>query len=121
MHLKVIRRLLQIPREHLVIGIRGELDNITNADVDDPKEALILLLEFLLVEHLDSQDAVFVHLEVKALIPIWVEVLFGNLCRPRLLAADGGYCEWVGLLKNIPFRKAISRDNCHAEIRLAGW
>lgn len=78
MHLKVIRRLLQVPREHLVclesadarilprrvptVGIRGELDNITNTNIDDPEEALVLLLEFLLVEYLDSQDAVLVHL-----------------------------------------------------------
>jgi len=35
--------------------------------------------------------------QVEALIPIWVEILLGNLCRPRLLATDGGYRERVGL------------------------
>lgn len=35
------------------ISIRSKLDNVANSDVDNAKEALILLLELLLVKYLD--------------------------------------------------------------------
>jgi hypothetical protein len=36
-----------------------QLDNITNPDVDDTQEALVLLFELLLVKYLHSEDTVF--------------------------------------------------------------
>lgn len=35
-------------------GIRCQLYDIADPDVDNSKEALVLLLEFLLVKHLDG-------------------------------------------------------------------
>lgn len=43
------------------VGVRGELYNVANSDVDNAKETLILLLELLLVEYLNSQYAVLIH------------------------------------------------------------
>lgn len=43
----------------LTVLTRGEVDNISYPYIDDSQEALILLLEFLLVEYLDGEDAVF--------------------------------------------------------------
>jgi hypothetical protein len=41
------------------ISAHVQVNHITNADIDDSQEALILLLEFLLVKDLDRKDAVF--------------------------------------------------------------
>jgi hypothetical protein len=75
----------------LTVSIWAELRNdISNTDVDDTQETLVLLLEFLLVKDLNCEDAIFVGatnecelmgffvirwrgtLQVKALIPVWV-------------------------------------------------
>lgn len=71
MHDEIVGRLLKVPSEHLVwrlcvstiltskgrerrtIGLRSKIGyDISDPDVDDAEEALILLLELLLVEHL---------------------------------------------------------------------
>lgn len=45
----------------LTVGIWTELRNdISNTDVDDTQETLILLLEFLLVKDLNCEDAIFI-------------------------------------------------------------
>jgi hypothetical protein len=41
------------------ISTSVQVDDIAYANIDHTKEALILLLELLLVEYLDSQDTVF--------------------------------------------------------------
>jgi hypothetical protein len=43
----------------VTFGSGCKLYNITNTNVDDAEEALVLLLELLLVEDLDRKDAVF--------------------------------------------------------------
>lgn len=48
------RRMIRTIATHL------EVDDISDAHVDHTEKALILLLEFLLVENLDGQDAIFV-------------------------------------------------------------
>jgi len=117
--LYVVGRLFEIPGEHLVISVGSQLDNVPDADIYDTEEALIPLLKLFLVEDLNSQNAVLVHLEIKALVPVWVEILLRDLRCLRLFAIDGGHCEGVWLLENISFRQAVGRDNCHAEVRLA--
>jgi hypothetical protein len=42
------------------VGVRSQLDDIADADVDDTEEALILFLELLLVKDLHCQDGILV-------------------------------------------------------------
>lgn len=77
-------------REH-TIGLSTNLGhNIANTNVDDTEEALVLLLELLLVKDLHCQNAVFIDtatrskrlrqeeqaedlsVQVEALVPIWI-------------------------------------------------
>ena len=44
----------------LTISIWGQLNDVADADVDDAQEALVLLLELLLVKDLHGEDAVLV-------------------------------------------------------------
>lgn len=44
----------------LTILTAGKVDDITNSDIDDSQEPLILLLELLLVKYLDRENAIFV-------------------------------------------------------------
>lgn len=45
----------------ITIGVWSKLYHIANADIDNAQEALVLLLEFLLVKDLNRQDAVLVY------------------------------------------------------------
>lgn len=46
---------------HLTISFGTQLGHdISNADVDDTEETLVLFLKLLLVEDLDGQDTIFV-------------------------------------------------------------
>lgn len=42
------------------ISVRTQLHDVSDADVDDTEEALVLLLELLLVKDLYGQDAVLI-------------------------------------------------------------
>ena len=54
----------------MLAGRVVEVDVVSYSDVDDSQEALVLLLELSLVEHLYDQDRVFGHVEVKGLVPV---------------------------------------------------
>jgi hypothetical protein len=86
------------------------------ADIDDAQEALVLLLELLLVKDLNREDAFFVHspvscvsvmrtcarrglrgsVHVEALVPVGIQRLLDDARGARLLAIDCGYGEGVG-------------------------
>lgn len=61
MNNEIVGRLLQVPREHLVVCIRRKLYDIADADIDDAQKTLILLLELLLIEDLNCKDCVLIH------------------------------------------------------------
>ena len=44
------------------ICIRGKLNDVADPNVDDAQEALVLLLELLLVEDLNCKNAIFIRL-----------------------------------------------------------
>jgi len=121
MYYEVIRRLFQVPGEHLVIGIRCKFNDVANSDIDDTEKALVLLLEFLLIKHLDGEDAVFVHRELKALVPVWVERLLRNKSCLGLFAIDRRDSKWIGVSKNISFVKTVGSDDCDAEVWFSWW
>lgn len=73
----------------------GELNDIADANVDDTEKTLILLLELLLVEHLNRQYAVLVCAEVKTLVPVGVQGPFRDGRRLGLLPIEGGDSEGV--------------------------
>ena len=52
---------MRFPEEWLCCTVTPnfQVDNAANPDVNDPQEALILLLELLLIEYLDGQYALF--------------------------------------------------------------
>ena len=88
-----------------------EVNHVANADVDHSQEALILLLEFLLVKDLDGEDAVFRRFpanaseigatlsewiaHVKNLIPVGVQGLLDHRCCSGLFSANGRYSEGI--------------------------
>ena len=130
----VVVGLFEIAREHLwtrvsrcdlcrrvppTVSASVKIYYRPDADVDDTQEALVLLLELLLVKYLNRQDAFFVHspipcvsverkrrrvwlwwracnVHVEALVPIGVQRLLDDARGARLLAIDGGYGEGVG-------------------------
>lgn len=83
---EIISRFLQVPGKHLVccgaivcqhacrqaqmsrgritIGVWSKLYHIANANIDNTQEALVLLLELLLVKDLNRQDAVLIYFAV---------------------------------------------------------
>lgn len=95
MYHKVISRFLEISREHLIFSIGGQFYHVPYPDIDDTKETLVLFLELLLVEYLNSQDAVLIHFEIKMFVPVWVQGTLGDLCGLCLLAVDGSDGERV--------------------------
>lgn len=97
----------------LTITAGIEIDDIADSDIDNAEKALVLLLELLLVEDLDGEDAVFCdspvgavstssaiserhYVHIKALIPVRVERLLYYARSPSLLAVDRGDGERVG-------------------------
>lgn len=43
------------------IGIKAKsMHDVSDPDIDDAQEALVLLLEFLLIKDLNSQNAIFI-------------------------------------------------------------
>lgn len=88
-----------------------QVNDAPDAHVDDAQEALVLLLELLLVKDLNCEYAVFgdapgewlavgvggqggdVHVE--ALVPVGVQRLLDHARGARLFAADGGNGEGV--------------------------
>ena len=102
MYHQIVGRLLEIPREHLIIGVGGQLNDISYANVDDSEKALVLFLELLLVKDLDGENAVFIDFKVETLIPVWIQRSLGNLRRLRLLAIYRRYRERVGKSEDIP-------------------
>ena len=91
----------------LTITTGIKVDYTANAYIDNAQEALVLLLEFLLVEDLHCEDALFgdfpdlisvlvwkydrqqVHIHVKALIPVGIQSLLDDSGRARLLTTNG--------------------------------
>lgn len=108
---------------------------VANANVDYAKEPLVLLLEFLLVEHLYGKDTAFVGsavrrrlsvnqsqarerergviAQVKALIPIWIQCPLANGGSLCLLAIDCSNSKRVG--KACPLLEPVDIS------RVAGW
>lgn len=85
-----------------------EINHAANAHIDNAQEALILLLELLLVEDLDRKNALLGHtpvcpsarfhtatesgegvLHIKALVPVRIQRLFDHARGLRLFPADG--------------------------------
>jgi hypothetical protein len=127
---QIIGGLLEVARKHLcesrvlVVALnhrqisltvltRGEIHDISNSDIDNAQEPLILLLEFLLVEYLYRKYAFFrgaprhpcqhcislegpSHSQVKALVPVWVQCSLDNGRRLGLLAAESRHSEGIG-------------------------
>lgn len=114
----VVVGLFEIAREHLV-SASVKIYYRPDADVDDTQEALVLLLELLLVKYLNRQDAFFVHSHVEALVPIGVQRLLDDARGARLLAIDGGYGEGVGKSKHIALVESISGNDGDAQVGLA--
>jgi hypothetical protein len=73
---KIVRRLFQIPRQHLcrggsqylcvsvsvkntTISAYVQINHIANADIDDSEKPLVLLLELLLIKNLYRKYAIF--------------------------------------------------------------
>jgi hypothetical protein len=90
-----------------------QVDDRAYADIDNSEEALVLLLELLLVEDLHREDALFVDLpallsawsgvysveydvHVEALVPVGVQRLLDDARGARLLAIDRGHGEGIG-------------------------
>lgn len=82
-----------------------QINDISNPDIDNPQEALIFLLELLLVEYLDSQYAIFCgppkvvltslllyddvrRSHVEYLIPIRIQGLFDDMSCASLFSTD---------------------------------
>ena len=127
---KVIGGLLQVASEHFCVQRQSpcadddsgqlptittcvKIDNIANADIDDSKEALVLLLELLLVKDLNGENAVLSgspslvlpraapgcdrsYAHIKDLVPVRVERLLDNRSGPGLFATNRGDSERVG-------------------------
>jgi hypothetical protein len=47
------------------ITANAQVDDVSHSDVDDSQEALVLLLEFLLIEYLDCQYTVLIRFPTK--------------------------------------------------------
>jgi hypothetical protein len=96
------------------VTARVQVDYRPYADVYDAEEALVLLLELLLVKDLYREDALFVDLpdggvsiarawrrlsrhdvHVEALVPVGVQRLLDDARGARLLAIDRGHGEGV--------------------------
>jgi hypothetical protein len=110
------------------VAPRVEVYDRAYADVDDAEEALVLLLELLLVKDLNGEDtllvdapssgsAVVVHVRaghdvhVEALVPVGVQRLLNDARGARLLAIDRGHGEGI--------REAYTavRERCIREMR----
>jgi hypothetical protein len=116
---EVIGGLLKILGKHFVCA-HVQVNDIADTDVDDTEEALVLLLELLLVEDLNCQNAVFCHSHVKHFIPIRVQGFSDDGGCPRLFPGDGRNGERVGKAENISFVQAVSRNNCAKSVSRAG-
>jgi hypothetical protein len=66
-----------IHREHTVAS-HLKINDIANAHIDDTEEALVLLLEFLLVENLNRENAVLVD-SPTAITPVNTNILLFNI------------------------------------------
>lgn len=62
--IRCVTGVQNVVQEVFTVAAHLQIDDISNANVDNAKEALILLLEFLLVKDLNRQDAVFVDFPV---------------------------------------------------------
>jgi hypothetical protein len=98
--------------EHPTIATGIEVDHVTHADVDNSQEALVLLLELLLVKDLNCQNTVFCgspdmgsvgehaccsgDIHIKHFIPVWVECFLYDRGRARLLTPNRGDGKWIG-------------------------
>jgi hypothetical protein len=112
---EVISRLLEIAGEHLVISVRPKLwHDIANTNVDHSQEALVLLLELLLIKHLNSEDAAFVRIEIKALVPVWVQSSLADARRLGLFAVDRCDRKGIGEAKNIALVEPIGGNDYDA-------
>lgn len=67
---ELVVRALQVAGKGLFTA-EVKVDGLRDGDVDDAEEALILLLELLLVEDLDREDARVLDVDVKRLVPVW--------------------------------------------------
>ena len=99
--------------EEVTITAGIEVDDIADSNVDNTKEALISLLEFLLIEDLHREHTIFCdsprirfeydftlvfdryHLQIEAFVPVRVQGLLYGGRGVGLLASDGDDSERV--------------------------
>lgn len=101
------------------ITTHGKINDISDPNIDDTKEALVLLFELLLIEDLDRQNAILVdspistieplitsprssdqvghhHVQVEGLIPVRIQSLLNHRSRMGLFAPYRSHGEWIG-------------------------
>jgi hypothetical protein len=54
-------RWARMSKGRITIGVWSKLYDIANANIDNTQEALVLLLELLLIKNLNRQDAVLIY------------------------------------------------------------
>ena len=95
----------------LTISTHVKVNDIANSYVDYTEEALILLLELLLVEDLNCQHTVLIcapgdssaqachhkpnNIHVKRFVPVWIQGLLDDLGGLGLFPTDGRNRKWV--------------------------
>jgi len=104
----------------LIISIRRELDDVADPDIYDAQKSLVLFLEFLLIEHLYGEDAVLIHSEVEALVPVGVQCPFGHYRRLGLLTVDRGNSKGIREAKDITLAEPVGSNDCHSKVWWAG-
>ena len=124
MHDKIVVRALEIPGEQC-LAAELEVYDLGDADIDNAEEALVALLELLLVEDLDGDDGRVSDGDVKRVVPVGVERLFDHRGGVCLLAVDGDNRKRVWEAKDIAlsagthFRQAICGHYCDAHFPCA--
>lgn len=91
---ELIIRSFEISSEG-VFASKIEIDGLSDRNVDYSQETLILLLELLLIEDLDSEDTPVFDVNIERLVPIRVQCFLDCSGRVCLLAIDGDNREWV--------------------------
>lgn len=92
-----------------------EVEDVSDADVDDTEEALVALLELLLVKDLDGDDGRIGDVDVEAVVPVGVQGLFDDRGGVGLLSVDGDDGERIRETKDIALGQAVGGDDSDAD------
>ncbi|KAI3481094.1 hypothetical protein L1887_56668 [Cichorium endivia] len=98
------------------LSAKFEVENVGDADVDHAQEALIALLELLLVEDLDSDDGGVGDGDIEAVVPVRVERLFDDGRGMGLLSVDGDDGERIGKTEDITLGQSIGGNDGDANL-----